>query len=185
MIRVLIADQVARIVGDLEKLAPYGDAVDVCGVAHQPSAVIEEAWLRQPDVLLLHETFAELPPADFAAHLGSVSPATRVLLMTAGDAPAVAGRLDAARSVSGSAPVRSSSKRSASRPGIIPPGGGRPMDSRCESGAGSAAARSAPGPARAGNVVVVVLRQGRDRDIDDRDQPRRDTCRGGRQAARR
>ena len=63
MIRVLIADQVARIVGDLEKLAPYGDAVDVCGVAHQPSAVIEEAWLRQPDVLLLHETFRR-PPGD-------------------------------------------------------------------------------------------------------------------------
>ena len=88
VIRVLIADEIARIVGDLEKLAPYTDVVDVCGVAHQVSAVIEEAWLRQPDVLVLHEGFAELPPADFAAHLESVSPATRVLLMTAGDTPA-------------------------------------------------------------------------------------------------
>ena len=77
VIRVLIADEIARIVGDLEKLAPYTDVVDVCGVAHQVSAVIEEAWLRQPDVLVLHEGFAELPPADFAAHLESVSPATR------------------------------------------------------------------------------------------------------------
>ena len=89
VIRVLIADEIARIVGDLEKLAPYGDVIDVCGVAHQASSVIEEAWLRQPDVLVLHEGFAELPAADFAAHLGSVSPSTRVLLMTAGDAPAV------------------------------------------------------------------------------------------------
>jgi pilus assembly protein CpaE len=88
VIRVLIADEIARIVGDLEKLAPYTDVVDVCGVAHQVSAVIEEAWLRQPDVLVLHEGFAELPPADFAAHLESVSPATRVVLMTAGDTPA-------------------------------------------------------------------------------------------------
>jgi pilus assembly protein CpaE len=90
VIRVLIADEIARIVGDLEKLEPYADVVDVCGVAHLASAVIEEAWLRQPDVLVLHERFAELPPADFAAHLGSVSPATRVLLMTAGDAATVA-----------------------------------------------------------------------------------------------
>jgi pilus assembly protein CpaE len=85
VIRVLIADQVTRIVGDLEKLAPFGEAVDVCGVAHQPAAVIEEAWLRQPDVLLLHETFADPSGAEFAAHLGSVSPATRVLLMTSGE----------------------------------------------------------------------------------------------------
>ncbi len=90
VIRVLIADEIARIVGDLEKLEPYADIVDVCGVAHLASAVIEEAWLRQPDVLVLHERFAELPPADFAAHLGSVSPATRVLLMTAGDAATAA-----------------------------------------------------------------------------------------------
>jgi pilus assembly protein CpaE len=90
VIRVLIADEIARIVGDLEKLEPYADVIDVCGVAHLASAVIEEAWLRQPDVLVLHERFAELPPADFAAHLGSVSPATRVLLMTAGDAATVA-----------------------------------------------------------------------------------------------
>jgi MinD-like ATPase involved in chromosome partitioning or flagellar assembly len=91
LIRVLIADQVARIVGDLEKLAPYDSDVDVCGVAHNPAAVIEEAWLRQPDVLLLHETFAEPPAEDFAAHLETVSPATRVLLMTSGD-PTLAGR---------------------------------------------------------------------------------------------
>jgi pilus assembly protein CpaE len=83
VIRVLIADEIARIVGDLEKLEPYRDDIDVCGVAHQASAVIEEAWLRQPDVLVLHERFADLPASDFAAHLASVSPATRVLLMTA------------------------------------------------------------------------------------------------------
>jgi pilus assembly protein CpaE len=90
VIRVVIADEIARIVGDLEKLEPYADVVEVCGVAHQASAVIEEGRLRQPDVLLLHERFADLPAADFAARLGSVSPATRVLFMTSGDAPTVA-----------------------------------------------------------------------------------------------
>jgi MinD-like ATPase involved in chromosome partitioning or flagellar assembly len=87
VIRVLIADEIARIVDDLEKLQPYADVVDVCGVAHEASAVVEEAQLRQPDVLVLHERFAELPSADFAAHLGTVSPATRVLLMTSDAAP--------------------------------------------------------------------------------------------------
>jgi len=74
----------------------------VCGIAHQSSAVIEEAWLRQPDVLVLHEGFADLPPADFAAHLSSVSPSTRVLLMTSGEAPAAADAWSA-RAVSASA----------------------------------------------------------------------------------
>ena len=91
MIRVLIADEIARIVDDLEKLKSYGDVVEVCGIAHQASAVIEEARLRQPDLLLLREGFTDLPEADFAAHLGSVSPATRVLLMTPADAPSDTG----------------------------------------------------------------------------------------------
>src|SRR4029077_4010571 len=91
VIRVLIADEIARIVDDLEKLKSYGDVVEVCGIAHQASAVIEEARLRQPDLLLLREGFTDLPEADFAAHLGSVSPATRVLLMTPADAPADTG----------------------------------------------------------------------------------------------
>jgi pilus assembly protein CpaE len=89
VIRVLIADEVAHIVGDLEKLAPYAETIDVCGVAHQPSAVLEEAWLRQPDVLLLDESFATPRLADFSAHLASVSPATRVVLISASDASVV------------------------------------------------------------------------------------------------
>lgn len=91
MIRVLIADEMARIVGDLDKLAAFGDAVEVCGIAHQPSSVIEEAGLRQPDVLLVHETFADLAQGGLAAQLDSVSPATRVLLMTAEEATGPGG----------------------------------------------------------------------------------------------
>jgi pilus assembly protein CpaE len=122
VIRVLIADEIARIVGDLEKLAPYGDVIDVCGVAHQASAVIEEAWLRQPDVLVLHEGFAELPPADFAAHLGSVSPSTRVLLMTDGEAPAVSDAWTA-RTVSASAAGPELVEAIRIAAGEVPPGG--------------------------------------------------------------
>ena len=86
MIRVLIADEIARIVGDLEKLEPHADVVEVCGVAHQASAVIEEARLRQPDLLLLRDRFVDVPGADFATQLAAASPATRILLMTSDDA---------------------------------------------------------------------------------------------------
>jgi pilus assembly protein CpaE len=86
VIRVLIADEVARIVDDLEKLAPYDDEVEVCGVAHRASSIIEEVRARQPDVLLLHESFADLLDDGLAAQLVSVSPATRVLLMTSEEA---------------------------------------------------------------------------------------------------
>jgi pilus assembly protein CpaE len=86
VIRVLIADEVARIVDDLEKLAPYDDEVEVCGVAHRASSIIEEVRARQPDVLLLHESFADPLEDGLAAQLDSVSPATRVLLMTSEEA---------------------------------------------------------------------------------------------------
>jgi pilus assembly protein CpaE len=122
VIRVLIADEIARIVGDLEKLAPYSDVIDVCGVAHQASAVIEEAWLRQPDVLVLHESFAELPPADFAAHLGSVSPSTRVLLMTSGETPPAADAWTA-RAVSATADGPELLEAIRIAAGEVPPGG--------------------------------------------------------------
>jgi pilus assembly protein CpaE len=120
VIRVLIADEIARIVGDLEKLEAYGDVVDVCGVAHQASAVIEEAWLRQPDVLVLHERFAELPGADFAAHLASVSPATRVVLMTSGAAP-VAADTWTAGAISESATAPELLEAISIAAGVVPP----------------------------------------------------------------
>lgn len=157
LIRVLIADQVARVVGDLEKLAPYDSAVDVCGVAHQPAAVLEEAWLRQPDVLLLHETFAEPPAEDFAAHLETVSPATRVLLITAGE-PAAVGRWPAAVIQEGaeSAALFEAIRIAA---GEIPPGGGKPADTPDTDGD----PRPAVSPRRAhpGRATLVVAFSGK------------------------
>jgi pilus assembly protein CpaE len=160
VIRVLIADEIARIVGDLEKLAPYTDVVDVCGVAHQVSAVIEEAWLRQPDVLVLHEGFAELPPADFAAHLESVSPATRVLLMTAGDTPAAADSWTAAAvsERAGGAELLQAIQIAA---GILPPGGER-RDATQPDGAATAGEPGRRGPrAPRGRATVVVTFSGK------------------------
>jgi pilus assembly protein CpaE len=157
LIRVLIADQVARIVGDLEKLAPYDNAVDICGVAHQPAAVIEEASLRQPDVLLLHETFADPPAEDFAARLETVSPATRVLLMTSGD-PALAGRW-AAAVISDEADAAALFQAIRVAAGVVPPGGGsdgvEPAD--------GAAVGTRVGPRRAhpGRATLIVVFSGK------------------------
>jgi pilus assembly protein CpaE len=121
VIRVLIADEIARIVGDLEKLEPYSDDVDICGVAHLATAVIEEAWLRQPDVLVLHEDFAELPEADFSAQLASVSPATHVLVMTSGEAAAARDGWTAG-SISDSASGPELLKAIRVAAGLVPPG---------------------------------------------------------------
>jgi pilus assembly protein CpaE len=160
VIRVLIADEIARIVGDLEKLEPYTDVVDVCGVAHQVSAVIEEAWLRQPDVLVLHEGFAELRPADFAAHLESVSPATRVLLMTAGDTPAAADSWTAAAvsEGAGGAELLQAIQIAA---GVLPPGGER-RDATQPDGADTTGEPERRGPrAPRGRATVVVTFSGK------------------------
>lgn len=156
LIRVLIADQVARIVGDLDKLAPYDSAVDVCGVAHHPAAVIEEAWLRQPDVLLLHETFAEPPAEDFAAHLETVSPATRVLLMTSGD-PALAGRWPAAVVDEGAdAATLFEAIRVAA--GVIPPGGGADEQPDADT---APATPVSPRRAHPGRATLIVVFSGK------------------------
>jgi pilus assembly protein CpaE len=119
VIRVLIADEIARIVGDLEKLKPFADEVDVCGVAHLPAAVVEEAWLRQPDVLVVHESFAEHPAADFAAHIESVSPATRIVLMTSG--ATAAGRVSGSVGDAAGGTELVEAIRIAA--GLVPPGG--------------------------------------------------------------
>jgi len=157
LIRVLIADQVARIVEDLEKLAPYDSELDVCGVAHQPAAVVEEAWLRQPDVLLLHETFAEPPAEDFAAHLETVSPATRVLLMTSGDR-ALAGRWAAAvvDEGAGAAALFEAIRVAA---GMIPRGGGTAEEPSDQ--ASDAAAPASPRRAHPGRATLVVVFSGK------------------------
>jgi pilus assembly protein CpaE len=161
VIRVLIADEIARIVGDLEKLEPYRDDVDVCGVAHQASAVIEEAWLRQPDVLLLHERFADLPPSDFAAHLASVSPATRVLLMTASATTEVADTW-AAGTISESAAGADLLEAIRGAAGAFPPGVAGVVDTPVP-GEGGAAAGQARREVRApvGRATVIVAFSGK------------------------
>ena len=172
MIRVLIADEIARIVGDLEKLGPYGDVVEVCGVAHHASSVIEEARMRQPDLLVIHEGFTDLPEADFAAHLGAASPATRVLLMTSGDAPLdtdarIAGAIsDSAGGAELLIAIRTAvGLEDYPRPGTADPVVGATL-------------RAVRAPRGRGIVLVAFSGKGGTGTLDGRDQPRGRARRG-------
>jgi pilus assembly protein CpaE len=162
VIRVLIADEIANVVGDLEKLEPYADDIDVCGVAHQGSDVIEEARLRQPDVLVLNERFADLPGTDFAAQLESVSPATRVLLMTSGESSGATVRWSAGTiQDSAAGPEFLEAIRVAA--GAIPPPGDDSADAPAPLETGSiidVPGGDAPVPHRRAMVVVAFSGKG-------------------------
>jgi pilus assembly protein CpaE len=162
VIRVLIADEIANVVGDLEKLEPYADDIDVCGVAHLASAVIEEARLRQPDVLVLNEHFADVPGADFAAQLESVSPATRVLLMTSGE-PSTASAPWSAGKIQDSAAGPEFLEAIRVVAGAVPPPGGDSAHEPEPPGTGSsidAPSGDSPVPRRRATVVVAFSGKG-------------------------
>jgi pilus assembly protein CpaE len=81
-IRVLVADDIARAVAHIGRLADYADSVDVIGVARQPMSVFEEARLLQPDVLLFHDGFGGMDPEVVASELAEVAPDSCVVLLT-------------------------------------------------------------------------------------------------------
>ncbi|MBV8527801.1 MAG: P-loop NTPase [Candidatus Dormibacteraeota bacterium] len=79
--QVLIADQIAHIVEHLEKLADFSDMVQVCGIAREPTEVVDEARTRQPDVVLLGPGIAGADAHELAAQLHEVAPDARILSM--------------------------------------------------------------------------------------------------------
>lgn len=83
--QVLIADQIAHIVEHLEKLADFSDLVQVCGIAREPSELVAEAQLRQPDVVLLGAALSDGDPAELAHEVEVVAPHARILAMSQSD----------------------------------------------------------------------------------------------------
>ena len=84
--QVLIADQIAHIIEHLEKLADFPELVQVCGVAREPAEVVDEARLRQPDVVLLGAALTENGASELAHEVESVAPHARVLVIKPADA---------------------------------------------------------------------------------------------------
>ncbi len=159
MIRVLIADEIARIVGDLEKLKPFADDIDVCGVAHLPAAVVEEAWLRQPDVLVIHESFAEYPGADFAAHVSTVSPETRIVLMTSGEPTTALGWVSGSVGDSADGAALVESIRIAA--GLIPPSVASPISPTGDAPTSGIETSHPPTRTHTGRASVIVAFSGK------------------------
>lgn len=99
-IRVAVAAPFPDIVRIHESATEYADEVEVCAMISNPDAVLDQARLLQPDVLLLSE---ELGPTreDMLARLGATAPDTRLVMLvaevTAGAGPIADGviRLDA------------------------------------------------------------------------------------------
>ena len=81
--QVLIADQIAHIVEHLEKLADFSDMVQVCGIAREPTEVVDEARARQPDVVLIGAGMTGTDTHELAEQLHEVAPSARILSMTA------------------------------------------------------------------------------------------------------
>jgi len=79
--QVLIADQIAHIVEHLEKLADFSDMVQVCGIAREPTELVDEARARQPDVVLLGPGMIGTDAHHLAEQLHEVAPSARIVSM--------------------------------------------------------------------------------------------------------
>ncbi len=86
-LRVAVAAPFPEIVRIHESTAEYADELEVCAMISNPDAVLEQARLLQPDVLLLSDG---LGPArsDTLARLTAVAPATRLVMLATGAATA-------------------------------------------------------------------------------------------------
>ncbi len=79
-IRVAVAAPFPEIVQIHESTAEYADEIEVCAMISTPDAVLEQARLLQPDVLLLSD---ELGPArgDTLTRLEALAPSTRLVML--------------------------------------------------------------------------------------------------------
>jgi MinD-like ATPase involved in chromosome partitioning or flagellar assembly len=82
-IRVAVAAPFPEMVRIHESLAEYSDELEVCAMISGADAVLEQARLLQPDVLLLSEGLGA-NRADTLAQLNAVAPATRLVMLVAG-----------------------------------------------------------------------------------------------------
>ncbi|MFN2569578.1 MAG: hypothetical protein ABR564_08265, partial [Candidatus Dormibacteria bacterium] len=81
--RVLIADEISSILSTLEKLAPFGELVDPCGMARDSASLLEESHRLQPDVILLNPSIISPDESMTRQRLAEASPRSRVVLIAA------------------------------------------------------------------------------------------------------
>ncbi|MDQ6856743.1 MAG: P-loop NTPase [Candidatus Dormibacteraeota bacterium] len=88
-IRVAVAAPFPEIVRIHESTAEYADEIEVCAMISNADAVLDQARLLQPDVLLLSEELGH-DRHDTLTRLGMLSPATRLVMLVGGGASASA-----------------------------------------------------------------------------------------------
>ncbi|MBV8445217.1 MAG: hypothetical protein JOZ92_04800 [Candidatus Dormibacteraeota bacterium] len=97
VIRVLIADDVVRVVQDLAALSEQAPDIEVCGVAPRAADIAGEAASLAPDVLLLREQFDGSDPSRVALELAATSPLTRVVTIPIDGTDSIQQRIAAIR----------------------------------------------------------------------------------------
>jgi pilus assembly protein CpaE len=89
-IRVLIADEIVRVLEGLEEFSVLDDQIVVCGVARSPASLFAETRQLQPDVIVINETFRGFDPMAAAHELSSIVPTCRAVLLSPDPAAAEA-----------------------------------------------------------------------------------------------
>jgi len=79
--RVLIADEISNIVSTLEKLAPYSETVEPCGMARDIATLLEEARRLQPDVILLNPSICAGEESSTRRAVGDASARSRIVFV--------------------------------------------------------------------------------------------------------
>ncbi len=82
MIRVLLAEDQALVLGALSALLSLEDDLDVVGGAHDGEQALELALALKPDVLVTDIEMPRLSGLDLAAKVREQLPATRVIIVT-------------------------------------------------------------------------------------------------------
>jgi pilus assembly protein CpaE len=89
-IRVLIADEIVRVLEGLEEYSLLDDQIVICGVARSPASLFGETRQLQPDVILINETFRGIDPMAATHELSSIVPTCRAVLLSPDPAAAEA-----------------------------------------------------------------------------------------------
>ena len=89
-IRVLIADEIVRVLEGLEEMSALDDQIVICGVARSPASLFAETRQLQPDVIVINETFRGIDPMAATHELSSIVPTCRAVLLSPDPAAAEA-----------------------------------------------------------------------------------------------
>ncbi len=81
-IRVLVADEISKVVQDLEAIQTTSSEIAICGLARTPSALLEEARRLQPDVIIINEQYFGVDILFAVEELVHITPGATIIELT-------------------------------------------------------------------------------------------------------